>query len=267
MRTSLLFIITLFCCSSVNVFSQTGTVSTQSITSSILNKAVAYNVYLPPSYNNDTTTKYPVFYLLNGRGGNNTDWTNNGMATTMDTVIQNGAKEMIVIMPNGLDAWYCNNCDSRELRYEDFMVQELIPQVESKYRIISSKATRAIAGLSMGGYGATYHAFKYPDMYSSCYSMSGAVLIGGNEPNLDTLLNSKTSAQLKNLPPYIMEVGLQDPLVYNHNVDFHNFLLEKNVTHTWITRPGVHEWAFWVVCLPKAIRFASQNFGTSATVN
>ena len=239
-----------------------GTVSTQSIASSILNRNVAYNVYVPPSYNQNTDVKYHVLYLLHGYFGNNTDWTNNGMAATMNTEIGNGAKEMIVIMPEGLDAFYCNNFDGRKLLYEDFMLQELIPQVESKYRINSSKQNRAIAGLSMGGYGATYHAFKYADMYSSSYNMSGAVLYGAGEPNLKTLLESMSATELKNLPPYTIEIGTGD-FLFNNNLIWHNLLLTKGVTHTYITRAGVHDWPFWNACLPKAIRFASDNFGTT----
>lgn len=262
MRTSLLFIIMFFCCSSTNVFSQSGTVNTEIITSSILNQAIAYNVYLPPSYSQNTTTKYPVLYLLHGKLGNNTDWAKNaGLVATMSAEIANGAKEMIVIMPNGIDAFYCNNYDDRNLCYEDFMLQELIPQVEAKYRINASKSTRAIAGLSMGGYGATYHAFKYQDMYSSCYCMSGAVLLKGKEPDILTILNSKTPLQLQSLPAYTMEIGTED-FLFKYNVSFHDYLMQKNITHTWITRTGSHEWPFWNACLPKAIRFASQNFET-----
>lgn len=243
-----------------------GTVSTQSIASSILNRNVAYNVYVPLSYSGNTNVKYPVLYLLHGYFGNNTDWSNNGMAATMNTEILNGAKEMIVIMPDGMDAFYCNNFDGRKLLYEDFMLQELIPQVETQYRIISTRQGRAIAGLSMGGYGATYHAFKYAGMYSSSYNMSGAVLYGAGEPNLQTLLEAMSSSELEKIPPYTIEIGTGD-FLFNNNLIWHNLLLSKGVTHTYITRAGVHDWPFWNACLPKAIRFASENFGTTNGVD
>lgn len=239
-----------------------GTVSVQSIASIVLNRNVAYNVYLPPSYSQNTDLTYPVLYLLHGYFGNNTDWTNHGMAATMNAEIGNGAKEMIVVMPDGMDAFYCNNYDSRKLRYEDFMINELIPQVESKYRILSSRQTRAIAGLSMGGYGATYHAFKYASMYSSGYNMSGAVLFGASEPNVQTLLESMSETELNSLPAYTIEIGTGD-FLFNNNLTWHNQLLAKGVEHTYITRAGAHDWAFWNACLPKAIRFASDNFGTT----
>jgi S-formylglutathione hydrolase FrmB len=255
MRKSFLLIITLFCCFSTNVFSQSGTVTTQPIQSNILNLTLNYNVYFPPSYSQDTTKKYPVLDLLHGKSGNNTDWNKNaGLVTVMDTEIANGAREMIVIMPNGIDAFYCNNYNGSKYHYEDFMVQELIPQVESKFRIVSSSSTRAIAGLSMGGYGATYHAFKYLDLYSSCYSLSGALIMGATTPNIEAMLDSLTVEQLQSMPPYIMEVGIQDPLVYTMNINFNNFLLMKNVAHQYFEREGAHEWAFGIACLPKALK-------------
>lgn len=259
MKLTALFVFTAFLFSPLLLLAQ-GYVSTQSITSIILNRNVAYNVYLPPSYSQNTNVKYPVLYLLHGYYGNNTDWTNNGMAATLNTEIGNGAKEMIVIMPDGMDAFYCNNFDNRKLLYEDFMLQELIPQVEGKYRIISSKQSRAIAGLSMGGYGATYHAFKYASMYCSSYNMSGAVLFGASEPNLQLLLESMSASELSNLPAYTIEIGNAD-FLFNNNFNWHNLLLAKGVEHTYITRAGTHDWTFWNACLPKAIRFASDNFG------
>ncbi len=265
MKITYLLISILLLFSPTLLFAQ-GTVSKQSIASIILSRNVAYNVYVPPSYSENTDVKYPVLYLLHGYFGNNTDWTTNGMAATMNTEIGNGTKEMIVIMPDGMDAFYCNNFDGRKLLYEDFMLQELIPQVESKYRIISSRQTRAIAGLSMGGYGATYHAFKYATMYSSSYNMSGAVLFGTAEPNVQTLLESMSADDLKKLPAYTIEIGTGDFLL-NNNLTWHNLLLAKGVTHTYITRAGAHDWPFWKACLPKAIRFASDNFGTTTGVD
>ena len=248
-------------CCGIKLLSQ-GVCSTQSIISNILKQEVKYNVYTPPSYYYNTK-KYPVLYLLHGLYGNYMNWTDHNMAFTMDTVIANGAKEMIVIMPNGMDSWYCNNFDNRNLKYEDFMVQELIPQVESKYRIVSSRGSRAIAGLSMGGYGATYHAFKYRDMYSSCYSMSGALT--GMAPSIEYLIDTLTTEQLQSLPAYTMEIGIQDQNCYYMNTNFHQFLNSKNIVHTYIERNGIHDWTFWEECLPKAIRFVSDNFETIPT--
>ncbi|NJK97827.1 MAG: hypothetical protein HC905_25565 [Bacteroidales bacterium] len=65
-----------------------------------------------------------------------------------------------------------------DFRYEDFLIQELIPQMELKYRLKSSRKSRAIAGLSMGGYGTVLNAFKYPDIFCAAYAMSAAIDMG-----------------------------------------------------------------------------------------
>ena len=216
--------------------------------SSILNRTMSINVYLPPSYSTNTTKDYPVLYLLHGMWGTYVDWQKNGMQSIVDNA---GGKEMIIIMPDGLDALYVDGYQSG-MKYETYMHDELIPYVESKYRIDTANGkNRAIAGLSMGGFGAAYHGFKYPDMFSSIYAMSGAFEVTGD---LASVVNKN------NYPAFTMECGTEDTLVYQMNVSLHNNLQQMGVAHEYITRSGAHTWDFWKACLPKAIVFASKHF-------
>lgn len=233
-------------------------ITTETIESNILGMSVNYSIYLPPSYE-ITDTLYPVLYLLHGYYGNHLDWPNHGLQSVADYQMDQGDKEMIIVSPNGMDAFYCNNYDSRSLLYENFMVQEFIPAIEELYRVDTSNGMRAIAGLSMGGYGATYHGFKYPDMYSSSFNMSGAVLLNGREPSVETIVNTLTSEELDKLPAYWIEIGTSD-FLYSNNLSWHNRLNELEVEHNYVERAGEHNWTFWTACLPKAIHFASQNF-------
>jgi hypothetical protein len=91
-------------------------------------------------------------------------------------------------------------------------------------------------------------------------------LYGGNEPNLETLLDGMSAYQIDALPAYTMEIGTSD-FLYSNNQTWHNLLTTKGIPHTYITREGSHQWAFWNVCLPKAIRFASNNFDISTGIN
>jgi enterochelin esterase-like enzyme len=238
--------------------------TTKTFKSEILNMTVHYSLYLPPSFNT-TDTVYPVLYLLHGMWGHHRNFPDMGIQSVMDAAIIDGYKEMVIIMPDGLDAFYCNDGDARNLRYEDFMYDEFIPALEDSFRVDTAIGMRAIAGLSMGGYGATYHAFKYPDFYSSSYSMSGAFLENGNIPSLYSLVYSMTPDVKANLRAYTMEVGTEDNLVYSYNVNWHNFLTVQNITHTYIERPGSHNAYFWTACLPKVVRFTSNYFGDPAT--
>jgi enterochelin esterase-like enzyme len=219
-----------------------------------------YAIYLPPGY--DTSSiEFPVLYLLHGMWGSYKDWPSHGMAGIVnDLIARESAKPMVIAMPDGLDAFYCNNYNGGDILYEDYFIEEFIPYVESTYRIRASKQNRAIAGLSMGGYGTTFHAFKRPELFCCAYSMSGALSMGESAPDLKVLITSLTSEQLESLPAYIMECGTEDFLVYQSNVDFDAFLTEQGVAHTYITRPGSHDWPFWMECLPKALTKASSFF-------
>ena len=236
-----------------------GTVdTTQTINSVILGRAMHYSVYLPPTYDK-SSDNYPVLYLLHGMGGDYRDWVQNGMASIIDWSIKGKkSKEMIVIMPNGFNAFYCNNFNNGPLKYEDFFVKEFIPQIESKYRINRTQKGRAIAGLSMGGYGATFHAFKRPEMFCACYAMSGA-MVGTTAPDIKSMLNERKTEELKLLPAYSMECGTEDFLVYSGNVTFDQYLSGKGISHTFIQRAGTHDWAFWKACLPKTLEMVSNN--------
>jgi S-formylglutathione hydrolase FrmB len=225
-------------------------VTTASHYSTVLNVTMNYNVYLPPSYSANKSKYYPVMYLLHGYYGSNQDWTNMGMQSIVDNA---GGKEMVIIMPDGFNSFYINGYQSG-IKYETYLHDELIPYVESKYRIDAADGkNRAIAGLSMGGYGATYHAFKYPDKFSSAYSMSGALAVD-RTVDLSTVINKNK------YPAYTMECGTEDFLVGQMNVSFHQKLQSLGITHGYITRRGTHSPEFWKVCLPKAIVFASKYF-------
>src|SRR5690606_26810194 len=142
---------------------QQGTIdSSHKLDSKILKRAMSYSVYLPPDYQS-STRDYPVLYLLHGMTGDHTDWTIKGEAAQIaNRAIRKGeAPPMVIVMPDGLfDAFYINDYEG-SLRWEDFFYQEFIPEVEKRFRIKADRNTRAIAGLSMGGYGALYHGIKH----------------------------------------------------------------------------------------------------------
>ncbi|MBN1599626.1 MAG: T9SS type A sorting domain-containing protein [Bacteroidales bacterium] len=255
-KNTFLFIIAVVLCNIQSSFAQ-GIINHYSFYSNSIGGNMHYNVYLPPSYEENPSSLYPVLYLFHGLGGRYYDWANNAHAAdTLNKEIANGAKEMLVIMPDGLDSWYIDNGK----QWESYMYNELIPTVQDSFRVGNNNQSRAVAGLSMGGWGTTYYWIKYgADMYSSAYCMSGA--LGVREGiDLEAMINDLTTEEKQALPPYTMEIGTEDHL-YNVNVDWHDFLSTNEIEHTYIERPGVHDWLFWTECLPKTIRFASDNFG------
>ena len=133
------------------------------------------NVILPAGY--DPAQTYPVLYLLHGAGGSFHEWTDN-----TDIVSFSSAYRIIIAMPDSggtpNSGWYADWIDGSR-QWESFHIKDVIPYIESTFH---GNGHRAIAGLSMGGYGAMYYAAKYPSMFKAAGSFSGAVDIRLAEP-------------------------------------------------------------------------------------
>jgi len=139
-----------------------------------MNCDVGYCIYLPPSYTQATTRRYPVIYNLHGAGGNETRTVYN--AEVLDEGIR--AKrwpEMIMVFPNGgRSTMYQDSGDGRFMAETTF-VKELIPHIDATYRTIADRKGRCIEGFSMGGRGSTHLAMKYPQLFCSLFNQSGNV--------------------------------------------------------------------------------------------
>jgi enterochelin esterase-like enzyme len=154
-------------------------------------------VYLPPSYAAHPARRYPVAYYLHGAWGDEWDWARKGrLPQVMDSLVAAGGPEMIVVMPDGDDGWYttwntlpsldaCRRDTTRReraesycvpwTRYDDYVARDLVAHVDSTYRTMAAREHRAVAGLSMGGYGAVTLALAYPEVWSAAASHSGVL--------------------------------------------------------------------------------------------
>ena len=139
-----------------------GRVQTVQFQSKLVNATLPYNVILPTDYNTSRTTRYPVLYLLHGLTGHYSDW-----VSRTNLADYAAGHRMIVVTPEGNDSWYAGE-------YESYILQELIPDVQRRYRTIEARYARSIAGLSMGGYGAIKFGLKSPGTFVFAGSMSGA---------------------------------------------------------------------------------------------
>src|SRR4051812_40437628 len=146
----------------------TVTVEDRTFASRALGRKVKYRVVLPASYGS-TAHRYPVLFLLHGVFGGFENW-----ETLTDVTRYAGAAEIIIVTPDAANSWYVNSATNPSLRYEDFVVQDLIPDVDETFRTLRSSHRRAIAGLSMGGYGALKLAINYPGTFDFAGSISGA---------------------------------------------------------------------------------------------
>ena len=162
-----------------------------------------YRVYLPPGYDGGVR-RYPVVYLLHGLGGEEDSWVDIGLQKTADAV----GLDAIVVMPDGDDSFYVNRAGSVDYEaclagrrpfgkaarmetycvkkgdYADYIAGDLVAHIDTAYRTIADRDHRAIAGLSMGGYGALMLAMRRPEVFSIAASHAGvaSLLYAGPDP-------------------------------------------------------------------------------------
>src|SRR6266850_5286173 len=148
----------------------------KSFQSKVLARELRYGIYLPPSYKT-STKRYPVVYFLHGMFENEMRWsTRGGTDLMLDRMVADGKiVEFIVAIPFGGTSFYTNTRDGSE-KWEDAIVSEFVPLIESTYRVNASRATRGISGTSMGGYGALKIAMRHPDLFGSASAHSAVLL-------------------------------------------------------------------------------------------
>lgn len=278
----ILFLVLCFCINFAGIAQSTVHESVK-FQSKKLGKEVSYSIYLPDGYAT-SHRYYPVLYLLHGYTDNETMWIQTGqMQEITDRAINSDqAVPMIVVMPDAWDTWYINQYDGKA-PYEDMFFEELIPYIEKTYRARSNKEFRAIAGLSMGGYGSFLYSLHHPDMFSACAPLSAAIfddsvmeqrqakshkdlfnrLFG---PGLDywhknSVLKMLSELDKENLPRirYYIDCGDQDGLL-DGNFQAHQIMREKGMKHEFRVRGGGHTWLYWRTALPNILEFVSGAF-------
>lgn len=253
--------------------------------SKILNMERKYAIYLPPGYE-QSEREYPVLYLLHGAGDDQTGWIQFGEVQHIaDKAIREGtATAMIIVMPDADTGrrGYFNDVNN-EWRYEDFFFEELMPLVESKYRIRKEKRYRAIAGLSMGGGGTFFYAMHRPDLFSSACPLSAAVRnTSFDEYKQQLVTNKVTVKDASKLESYynrhnaLRQIELNkvedmksvkwyfdcgdDDFLYEGNSLVHIAMKKKEIPHEFRIRDGAHNWTYWRTALPDVLAFVSDTF-------
>jgi S-formylglutathione hydrolase FrmB len=146
------------------------------IDSEALGRKLAVSVYVPGAH--APAGGFPVLYLLHGLGGCETDWVAlGGVQATLDRLIEQGRiRPMMVVMPGAGSSWYV---DSGRVggpgNFESAIGDDLPKAIEASYPAAEAAQLRAIAGVSMGGYGALRIALSRPEAYAAVASMSGAL--------------------------------------------------------------------------------------------
>jgi putative tributyrin esterase len=255
--------------------------------SRLVGAALPYNVILPADYRRGASKnrRYPVIYLLHGLGGSAEDWVST-RARLADYAVQ---YPFIVVVPEGKDGWYTDGIVANE-RFESYFVEELIPDVDLRFRTIARREGRAVAGLSMGGYGSMKFALKHPELFAFAASLSGALAVAswtpdqripefvrpsvlrvygdaGSRVRLDNdiyrITRELTPERAKALPFLYLDCGTEDFLITNSR-DFSALLIEKRVAHEFRELPGTHSWPYWDRQVQEVLRLAAQKLTAPA---
>ena len=281
--THKIYLLICLCLLSLAGNAQSTVLESLSFDSQKLGRKVSYSIYLPADYNT-SQRNYPVLYLLHGYTDNETNWIQMGQMKiiTDQAIAKQQAVPMIIVMPDAWDTWYINQYDGKA-PYEDMFFEELIPYMEKTYRIRKDKESRAIAGLSMGGYGSFLYSLHHPDMFCACAPLSAAVfsdevmalrkeqsnkdlfycLYGPDDKHWEknSVLKILSEWDKENLPRvrYYIDCGDDDGLLVG-NFEVHRIMQEKGIRHEFRVRNGGHTWTYWRTALPKVLKFVSDAF-------
>lgn len=253
--------------------------------SKILDSERHFSVYLPPSYSDDK--KYPVLYLLHGMSQTDADWVYRGhVQEVADRLAYSGeADEMVIVMPDAGGNIYAGvwngYYDMPGWSYEKYFFDEFLPYIESKYNVVGDKNHRAVAGLSMGGGGATGYGLWHPDMFSSVYAMSALMDI----PEKGAAKFERPDDKLAILTRTVMERSCirfvkeadesilgklrtvkwfidcgDDDFLLDRNIEFFHAMRNSGIGCQFRVRDGGHDWEYWHSALYMCLPFVSRNF-------
>ncbi len=251
--------------------------------SKLVGKALPYNVVLPPLYDapESRALKYPVLYLLHGLGGGANDWTSERARLAAHAA----QYRLIIVTPEGKDSWYTDSATVPTDKFETYIVDELIPDVERRFRALTTRDARAVAGLSMGGYGALKFGVKYPARFAFAASMSGALRAASWDQNdahvpafvkpsiartygamssptrpandLYKLFADVPPAQFAALPFFYLDCGTEDFLLESNRA-LAELLLTRKIPHEFRQLPGTHSWPYWDAQVQEVLKLTAR---------
>jgi putative tributyrin esterase len=245
--------------------------------SASLNRDMQYRAVLPA--NIAPGRKLPVLYLLHGGGGSFHDWSN------YSDVARYAEQAVILVMPEGHNSYYTNSADRPQDRYEDYIEHDLIADVELRFPVADGRAHRAIAGISMGGFGAVVLALKHPDLFIFAGGLSSALDVPSRPFSMKrwgqwrehrAIFGPWESQSRRASDPFVLarsvdpdkapyiflSCGEQEGLL-PANRKFAALLQARRFRYEFHTGPGGHDWNQWNQRLPDLIESMMQHLARS----
>ncbi len=262
---------------------QSPRVRVDSAYSASLGRTQRFTVLLPVGAERESSRRYPVLYLLHGWAGDPFDWLK---LTPLDSIA--APYPLVIVMPDGENGWYVDSPVRPHDQFETYLTTDLPATIAARYPADTSR--QALAGLSMGGYGALMIGLRHPDRYRFAGSLSGAISFpqeiesyarvsptGGLLPSLRDAFGDSTAAvrQATNLltlagrvpppkAPYLyLTAGIQD--VFSRFLPVHRALTDSlrahGLAYEYHEMPGTHSWRFWSRELSPLLRSLAAHWG------
>lgn len=235
-------------------------------------------IVIVPEYYTVTNAPLPVTYLLHGYSSSPRK-----SLDLLDVELRRAAdaSPMIIVLPDGgYNSWYFDSPVQPWRKYETFMASELVRFTDEHYRTIRARLARAITGGSMGGHGAMFIGLRHKDVFGAVGSMSGGVDFRPFPENWDiklvlgprdefpkrwddhVVVNNLAGLKPDDLTLYV-DIGTKDPFL-EVNRALHRRLLEMDIPHVYVERPGQHDDAYWKVAVQYQLAFFGNTFKKKA---
>lgn len=255
-----------------------GDVDSVEVFSKSMNKSFKCIVITPDSYQQKNTTAYPVVYLLHGYSG----WYSNWILRAPE--LKNYADQfqiMIVCPEGGYSSWYFDSPIDSSIRYETYVGKEVVQYIDKHYRSAKQRNMRAITGLSMGGHGALYIAWRNADVFGAAGSMSGGVdldplkkrteiakILGDTLTKAENWKNNSVINIIEKAPTDSLRIMIDcgtDDYFFQINQNLHQKMLKLRIPHDYVERPGKHDWNYWRNAIVYQLTFFSKYFKAQKT--
>ena len=245
-------------------------VDTVSIYSNAMHKNIKAVVIKPDDYKKGKD--FAVVYLLHGAYGNYLNWIKKvpALQTYADLY------KILIVCPDGLNSWYFDSPIDSTYKFETHISTEVPAYIDANYKTKKDRKYRAIAGLSMGGHGALFIAFRHAETFGACGSMSGALNVEAitdgydvpkrlGDPQINKAFYHDFSV-LTALEKYpkdslaiIIDCGLQD-FIIGMSTATHEKMMKLKIPHDYIERPGKHDWFYWANAVQYQLLFFKNYF-------
>lgn len=251
-----------------------GRVEQRTFYSAALGRTMPYSLYLPPGYSAaPRAARYPVVYLLHGRGDSHTSWLGYGVVAEANELIESGRiPPLLIVMPEGEVGFWTDHVNEGP-RWGTYVADDLVAEIDASLPTIAERGARAIGGISMGGFGALQLAMHY----QSTFSVVGAhgVALRTRESAPAFLGADEAFAARDPVALYArhieaargfqlwLDIGADDPWL-PAAARFHAQLLREAVPHHWTVSPGGHDGDYWRAHMGDYLTYYGQALATRA---